>query len=561
MQNKKPIQPPSLADKLLTWYCGNAFMEDLRGDLHEMFLQDARQRTAFRAKLRYWRQVVSLVSSYAVEKRKQQQAFHAYSYTTFNIAMIKNYLLVTVRSLTKSKLYIAINIFGLAIATSCCIIAYFNFHFNSDFDSNYKNASEIYRVSSLREFQGKQELHGVVPMALGNIARQQETGTRYNFSNASIRIEDNVFNEAIRYVDPEFFQLFSFEFVHGRAPMKNDKHMMAISDKLAEKLFGTTDAVGRSLSQVLDGDVLKAYEVGGVFREQPRNSSFVDGGYALYDNYFDEVPSIGENDWKNSTTLFLNIKNTIAVNAAQSELQKYVATHNKIRDDATIKEFVVEPLEGMAVRDMENDTQNFWTRGAISKASVNGCVIMAVLVMLIACFNLTNTTLAISSRRVKEIGVRKVMGSFRGQLIFQFLGETAVICIVAVLVGMWLTSAFLLPGFNSLWLYMKLEADYFGNNGILKRMLMILVGTIVIAGAYPAFYISKFEPVKILKGTFRFEGMTSLSMVLLMVQFVVSLVGIVCSIAFIQNARYQRSINLGFDEHVIYAKPRTGKEA
>jgi putative ABC transport system permease protein len=561
LRNKKPIQPPSLADKLLTWHCGNAFMEDLRGDLHEMFEKDVSGRFPFWAKLKYWRQVVSLMNSYAVEKRKQQQAYHAYSYTTFNTAMIKNYFLVTVRSLMKSKLYIAINIFGLAIATSCCIIAYFNYHFNSDFDTNYKNAGEIYRVSSLREFQGKEQLYGIVPMALGNIARQHEFGTRYNFSNVSLRIEDNVFNEDIRYVDPEFFQLFKFDFIQGRAPLKNEKHMMAISDKLAEKLFGTTEAVGKSVSQVLDGDVLKAYEIGGVFREQPMNSSFVDGGYALYENYHEEVPSISENDWKNSTTLFLKINDPTAVRSVWNEMQEHVSTHNKIRDDATIKEFVVEPFQGLAVRDMENDTQNFWTHAAISKSSVNGCAIMAMLVMLIACFNLTNTTLAISSRRVKEIGVRKVMGSFRGQLIFQFLGETAVICVVAVLAGMWLTSVFLLPAFNSLWPYMKLQADYFGNNGILTWMGMILVGTILIAGAYPAFYISKFEPVKILKGTFRFEGMTSLSMVLLMVQFVVSLVGIVCSVAFVQNARYQRSINLGFDEHVIYAKTRTGKEA
>src|SRR5689334_17971132 len=116
-------------------------MEDLFGDLDEMFKDDLLRMSAFRARVKYWKQCLSLMFSYAVSRRKEQRSYHAYSYSKFNAAMIQNYLLVTVRSLMKSKLYILLNIVGLAIAAGCCVVAYYNFHYNSDFDSNYANAS------------------------------------------------------------------------------------------------------------------------------------------------------------------------------------------------------------------------------------------------------------------------------------------------------------------------------------------------------------------------------------------------------------------------------------
>jgi len=135
------------------------------------------------------------------------------------------------------------------------------------------------------------------------------------------------------------------------------------------------------------------------------------------------------------------------------------------------------------------------------------------------------------------------------------------VCIIAMLAGIWMTSAFLLPAFNALWPYMKLQTDYFGPNSILPAMAVVLGGMVIIAGAYPALYISKFEPVKILKGTFTFEGMTGFSLVLLALQFIISLVGIISSVAFIQNAQYQAGINLGFEQSLIFSHVRDGKEA
>ncbi len=564
MPSKKTISPPAFADWLLTWYCGNAFMEDIRGDLDELFQLDVQNRGMFRARISYWRHAFSLVSSYTVARRKQHAAFHAYSYTSFNPDMFKNYFLVMIRSLMKSKLYIAINIFGLAIATSCCVIAYLNYHFNADFDDYHPNASQIYRVSSLHEFQGQQQLHGIAPMALGSIAHETMPGlsgaTRYNYSSVSLKLGDDLFNENIRYVDPDFFKIFNVTFIEGTPPKTGDGNKLYISDQVALKLFGSVQAVGKSVSQVI-GNTLKPYEIGGVYKKPPMNSSFIDGGYALYSNYFDESPDLDEHSWSQPTTLFVKVEDPTKVPGFAKNMQRYVENYNHARGDVAVKSFILDPFEGMSVRDTRGDTRNRWTHPAISDASVYGCNIMSVVVLMIACFNLTNTTLATSSRRVREIGVRKVMGSHRRQLIFQFLGETAIVCTIALLAGLWMTSQFLLPGFNSLWPYMKLQTDYFGPNNLLLSMVGVLILMVLIAGAYPAFYISRFEPVKILKGTFRFQGMTNFSLVLLSLQFVISLIGIISSLAFVQNAKYQRSINLGFNEHVVYTQANNGQEA
>jgi putative ABC transport system permease protein len=213
----------------------------------------------------------------------------------------------------------------------------------------------------------------------------------------------------------------------------------------------------------------------------------------------------------------------------------------------------------MAQRDQVNDTWNE-TWDANSRAAVHAPTIMAVLILLIACFNMTNTSIAISSRRLKEIGIRKVMGSMRSQLIFQFIGETMFICFLSLVIGLVLGEV-LLSSWNALWEEMKLTSHYIDDPGFLFFLIGILMFTGIIAGSYPAFYISGFEPVGILKGKLKLGGTNMFTRVLLCLQYAISLLAIVCSIAFYENSKYQREFDLGFNEEgVIIAYVENGNE-
>jgi ABC-type antimicrobial peptide transport system permease subunit len=175
---------------------------------------------------------------------------------------------------------------------------------------------------------------------------------------------------------------------------------------------------------------------------------------------------------------------------------------------------------------------------------------MAILVLLIACFNMTNTAIAISSRRLKEIGIRKVMGSMRSQLIFQFLGETFFICTISLFLGLFLGEV-LLGSWNALWDEMKLTSHYLDDPGFLIFIIGTLVFTALVAGAYPAFYISHFEPVSILKGTLKFGGTSYFTRTLLALQYSISLLAIIFAIAFYQNSVYQRNFDIGFNPNNV----------
>ena len=463
--------------------------------------------------------------------------------------MIRNYLLITVRSMMKNSLFIFINIAGMAVAIACCIVAYFNWEFDAGFDRHHINGKDIYRVSTVREFDGRSTRYGYVPVPLGNVIRQNvpevEKTVRLSWSFSNFKVEDDLFPAQLAYADPAFFEVFSFEVISGNAAELKDKTRIFISDEMALKLFGTLDVVGKAVTQVV-GASLKEYAVGGVFRKQPANSSFNESAYTHYDNYFDEAKDVDENDWKNRNTLFMLIRDPSRVEAVRRQLQPWRENNNKVREDFQIREFEVEPFRGMAQRDSSGDIWSQTRRGSPTEAVVSP-IIMSVLVLLIACFNMTNTAIAISSRRLKEIGIRKVMGGMRSQLVAQFLGETAFVCVIALLLGLVLGEV-LLGAWNALWENMKLSSHYLDNPGFVLFVAGILLFTALVAGGYPAFYISHFEPVSILKGKLRFGGTNYFTRTLLGLQYAFSLTAIIFAMAFYSNSLYQRDFDLGFDQ-------------
>jgi putative ABC transport system permease protein len=179
------------------------------------------------------------------------------------------------------------------------------------------------------------------------------------------------------------------------------------------------------------------------------------------------------------------------------------------------------------------------------KAVVDIPSIMAVLLLLLACFNFTNTSIALSSQRLKEIGIRKVMGGIRKQLIAQFLGENLLLCFLGLLAGL-VIAEFLVPAYDNLWNWLELDLSYTDNAGFLLFLVGLLLLTAVVAGGYSAFYITSFEPINILKGKTKFGGTSWLTRTLLGAQFSISILTIIFAIGFYRNAQYQKNYDLGY---------------
>lgn len=470
--------------------------------------------------------------------------------------MIKNYLLITLRSLAKNKLFIFINVFGMGIAIACCIVAYTNWEFAATWDSKHVNADQIYRVQLIRDFQGRTERYGMAPMPLGNFVKQNfkevSKVVRYTSSYCDIRIGEEVFGTQVVFVDSGFFDLFTYELKYGTFADFYDKSKVFISDEVALKYFNQEDVVGRSITQIILGkDGIrrpKEFMIGGVFKQLPQNSSFRFEVVTLFDNFWDINldPDMSESSWKRWNTLFIEIKDPSAVASVTKQLQSYIEPQNKAREDFKVTSYYLENFNGMMQRNRANPrVNNDWLYGGIPSEAVTLPAVMAGLLLLLACFNFTNTSIAISSRRLKEIGIRKVMGGMRSQLVFQFLGENLILCFLGLAAGL-LMAEWLVPAYDSLWPWLELNLSYSENIGFLAFLFVLLLFTAIVAGGYPSFYITSFEPVSILKGRAKFGGTNWFTRFLLGGQFVISILSIIMGVAFYNNGEYQKDYDLGF---------------
>ena len=471
--------------------------------------------------------------------------------------MFKNYLKITLRSLMKSKVFVLINVLGMGIALACCIVAYLNYDYNSSYDVQHKGVESVYRINFIRQFQERTTKYGITPSPMVNSLRENLTGIdniiRYSSPRGNVRIGDEVFGTTIAFTDPDLLDVFTFPIISGSAKELNDKGKILISDELADKYFGDDDPLGKQITQ-LYGEGSKEYIVGGVFEKMVPNSSFQFDALTNYDNYYDVNPEDDETSWRDYSTVFLNIKNKSRLPVVTEHLQTYIEAQNIARDDFKISQFYLEPFEGFAIRAQEEQIRSHWFRQSVPAAAIFGPSVMAVLLLLIACFNFTNTSIAISSKRLKEIGIRKVMGGMRKHLVLQFLGENVLLCLMALVVGLFMAEL-LVPAYNELWDFVVLDLSYADNLGLILFLVGLLIFTGLIAGSYPALYITKFEPTTILKGTFQVGGTSFFSRVLLTLQFVITLQAIVVGVSFVQNAQYQEDLDVGFDKSgVIYAR-------
>ena len=470
--------------------------------------------------------------------------------------MFRNYLLVTFRNLLKNRIFTAINILGLGIALSVCIVAFFNHMFNYEFDRNNVNFDEIYRVNSFRDMEGREQEYGVVPATLGLVIKRDipgiEKAARLMRTGSPVKEGLNIFPTQVSYIDPEFLDIFTFPIVIGDKKSIENQANVLVSSTMAAKLFGKEYPIGKTISIVNDKNKEFTYTVGAVFKDLPLNSSFRIDILSHYDN-FKLMWEWSDADWKNNTTcLFIQVPDKSGLSAIAQSLKSYVSVQNKAREDFRITKFSLVPL-----REVGSNSRTTWSAGlfpSLHPAALIAPPIMALFILLIASFNFANTSIAIFSKRLKEIGLRKTFGGQRRQLVTQFMIETLIICFMALIVGI-IIAEFLVPAYSSLWDYMKIELTFTRYFFFWIFLILLLLLTGFLSGVYPAIYVSSFSPVNVLKGASPFRGAGKLSSVLLALQFSISVMAIVLGLVFSKNAVFQRTLDLGYDRDKLIVIP------
>ncbi|HAM09930.1 MAG TPA: hypothetical protein DCP74_06580 [Bacteroidales bacterium] len=472
--------------------------------------------------------------------------------------MLKNYFLVAFRNLLKNKIFTLINIMGLGIALAVCIVAFFNNMFNYDFDRTHENFESIYRVTSFRDMKGREQEYGISPATLGLELKRDipgiERSARLLRSESPVKEGDDIFSSNISYVDPEFLDIFTFPIILGDKKSIENQGSVLLSEKMANSLFGKEYPIGKTISVVNDNDREFTYSVGAVYRDLPENSSFRIDVLTHLDNFL-LMWDVTDADWKLwANAFFVMIPQKSLVPSVAQSLKTYIPVQNKARED-----FIINRFNLVALDDVGENTRIIWSSGlfpSLHPAALYSPPVMALFILLIACFNFANTSISVFGKRLKEIGLRKTFGGQKRQIVTQFMIETIVICFLALIVGLAFAS-FLVPAYSSLWAYMSIKLTFSGYGIFWIFLVLLVLITGFLSGVYPAIYVSSFSPVNVLKGSYLFRGTGMLSLILLTLQFSISAAALVMGIVFAQNSKYQDTLYLGFDRDKLIAVPVT----
>jgi len=469
--------------------------------------------------------------------------------------MLKNFLKVAIRNLAKNKVYVAINIAGLSLALACCIVAYINSQFNWDFDKHHTQLDHIYKIHSLRENQGDLREYGRVPMPLADAIKNDITGVdrvfRYEshvFTARDVNL-DKVFNTSVCYADPGFLESFTFNKIKGDMTAYHRLEDAIVTQEYAEKFYGDDDPIGKVITVFDDTGMSFNFTIAGVTERAPQNSSVHFEVLVNFENRYRMYDDNVKGNWgafAQNTFVYLNDPKQAAT--IEPLLEKYKPIEEAARPDFIVNKFLLSPMNTRAQHSRDWRWDNL--RDAMPTAAVLTPQVMALLILLVAAFNFTNTAIANSNRRLKEIGVRKVLGGSRRELIKQFMTENLTICFLALILSVGIAT-YLVPAYGAMWEGMDLKMDFENDFRIYIFLTLLLIFTTLIAGLYPSLYISKYKPVSILRGSLSIGGAGRLTKILLTTQYTFTVIAIFASVAFIQNARYQETLDMGYNRDQI----------
>ncbi|MTI22945.1 ABC transporter permease [Fulvivirga sp. RKSG066] len=558
------VQPPRAAVRLFRWYCNDALVEDMLGDLEEIFDNNLSKMPRWKAQLKYWIQIIDLITSYSVKKRKNDSAFHLLSNTQNSTTMFKNYFKVAYRSLLKQKLFTAINVIGIALGLSISLLMIAVISDILEYDKFQKNRDSIYRIITKTYDKESVEHWATSPAPAAELVSEFSEIKHIVKMNNQLEGEVHYNGKYIPmygfFVDPAFLDVFSFELIKGDlSTALSQPNNILITESESIKLFSEEDPLGKVVSIEPYGE----FVVTGVLKDHPKKSHIhfdIIGSYQKYTQLEQQqiLPKLSTKwDHLEDHYTYIQLKD----GSTPDNLINGIAQISKNKQANSPNIEVNMELQAMSDitlgKELNRSLGPQWDTISMIVFGV-----MALFILIPACFNYANISMARALKRAKEIGVRKVVGGQKQQIFLQFIVETMLVCLISFALS------------YVLFTYLRVEFMEFlapaSAAGLSLEITPLMIGSFIaftlftgfLIGIIPALHFAKMKPLNALKNKLptRVSGKFNMKKALMVVQFTLSLGFIMAVAIMLDQYRYSLNHKMGFEqENVLNVKLHDAK--
>jgi ABC-type antimicrobial peptide transport system permease subunit len=466
--------------------------------------------------------------------------------------MFENYLKVAWRNITRNKAFSIINILGLVLGLTCSLLIFLWINDEYSVDAFHKNGKELYQVYERQTYDGKIDAsyttQGLLAQELKKQIPEIQYASAFDYAAApgtanTFEAGDKINKMSGMFAGADFFSMFSFHLLQGSVKEAlSEPSGIAISRKMADNFFGSPEkAIGKTI-QYENKETLK---VTAVFENVPANSSLQFDFLRSWTDYIKQNSWV--NNWGNtSPQTFIQLRKDADANKVEAKIKDFIYNYQP-KNKGLLTELALQPFTQRYL--YSNFKDGYIDGGRIEYVRLFS--IIAIFILLIACINFMNLATARSSKRAKEVGIRKVVGAKRSSLIGQFIGEAVLFTFISVIISLILTSL-LLSAFNNLTgkhLALPIHQPFF-----YAAIASLLLITGLVAGSYPAFFLSSLNPVRVLKGKLQFGRASAFFRKGLVVfQFALSIILIIATIVIFEQMKYVQNKNLGYNrENLVY---------
>ena len=465
--------------------------------------------------------------------------------------MLKNYLKIAWRNLVKGKLYSIINIVGLAVGVACCIMVGLYVYEELRYDTFHEKADRIYRVNMISP-QGRVFAKTPQPLInhLDNEYPEVKNVVPVDKERGVVRVDQQLFEERFLVTTPSFFEVFDFSVIEGN-PAKDlaNPKTVYLSKSAARQYYGNIQVVGKPIALRISGAYYRATVAGIV--EDPVDHSSLQFKVILPKALWRKAAPASEvkNNWNTTTgTIFVELNKKTQPDSLGSKITYFVRKNPDANSMGQVG-FELQNIQDVHIGDRTIKLGNNVMSPSVNPNFIYIAILVGLLVLTIACINYTILSIGYSARRAREIGMRKVVGAHRRQIVYQFLGEMVIIAVFSLFVALLLVEL-LLPFFNQV-MGSTLTFNLLQNPGYLLVITGVVVLAGLIAGSYPALYLSRFQPTEVFRSTMTIEGRYTLSRILTTVQFALAALLIIGSLVMQRQMNMLQERSLGFNEEEV----------